>query len=193
MWCLNVTTINLHPRRAARQCVLKALFAYQFSNNERLLKWIPNLFPCSHSLNCLMGISGRVTFETWSYFWRKENFKMKLEVVASLCFMLGPFVGANDELDPFQSQRISRLRQKVWHRQGKWQLSFVLRGYYRNHILTRVLWFLNNNRAAQIIYHVNLPNRWGLRLPSLFSCLSRNLSSMKKLLNLSTREMRVIE
>ena len=36
MWCLNVTTINLHPRRAARQCVLKALFAYQFSNNDTI-------------------------------------------------------------------------------------------------------------------------------------------------------------
>ena len=31
-----MTTINLHPRRAARQCVLKALFAYQFSNNETI-------------------------------------------------------------------------------------------------------------------------------------------------------------
>jgi len=31
-----VTTINLHPRRAARQCVLKALFAYQFSNNDTI-------------------------------------------------------------------------------------------------------------------------------------------------------------
>ena len=29
-----MTTINLHPRRAARQCVLKALFAYQFSKND---------------------------------------------------------------------------------------------------------------------------------------------------------------
>ena len=27
---------NLHPRRAARQCVLKALFAYQFSNNDTI-------------------------------------------------------------------------------------------------------------------------------------------------------------
>ena len=27
---------NLHPRRAARQCVLKALFAYQFSRNETI-------------------------------------------------------------------------------------------------------------------------------------------------------------
>ena len=27
---------NLHPRRAARQCVLKALFAYQFSKNDTL-------------------------------------------------------------------------------------------------------------------------------------------------------------
>ena len=25
---------NLHPRRAARQCVLEALFAYQFSKND---------------------------------------------------------------------------------------------------------------------------------------------------------------
>ncbi len=31
-----MTTINLHPRRAARQCVLKALFAYQFSKNETI-------------------------------------------------------------------------------------------------------------------------------------------------------------
>ena len=31
-----MTTINLHPRRAARQCVLKALFAYQFSNNDTI-------------------------------------------------------------------------------------------------------------------------------------------------------------
>ena len=30
-----MTTVNLHPRRAARQCVLEALFAYQFSKNER--------------------------------------------------------------------------------------------------------------------------------------------------------------
>ena len=28
--------INLHPRRAARQCVLKALFAYQFSKNNTI-------------------------------------------------------------------------------------------------------------------------------------------------------------
>ena len=27
---------NLHPRRAARQCVLKALFAYQFSENDTI-------------------------------------------------------------------------------------------------------------------------------------------------------------
>ena len=27
---------NLHPRRAARQCVLKALFAYQFSKNDSI-------------------------------------------------------------------------------------------------------------------------------------------------------------
>ena len=31
-----MTTINLHPRRAARQCVLKALFAYQFSKNNTI-------------------------------------------------------------------------------------------------------------------------------------------------------------
>ena len=31
-----MTTINLHPRRAARQCVLEALFAYQFSKNDTL-------------------------------------------------------------------------------------------------------------------------------------------------------------
>mgnify|MGYP001227555172 FL=1 len=31
-----MTTINLHPRRAARQCVLKALFAYQFSENDSI-------------------------------------------------------------------------------------------------------------------------------------------------------------
>ena len=30
-----MATVNLHPRRAARQCVLEALFAYQFSKNER--------------------------------------------------------------------------------------------------------------------------------------------------------------
>ena len=36
MWCSNVTTINLHPRRAARQCVLKALFAYQFSEYDTI-------------------------------------------------------------------------------------------------------------------------------------------------------------
>ena len=27
---------NLHPRRAARQCVLEALFAYQFSKNDTI-------------------------------------------------------------------------------------------------------------------------------------------------------------
>ena len=31
-----MTIINLHPRRAARQCVLKALFAYQFSKNNTI-------------------------------------------------------------------------------------------------------------------------------------------------------------
>ena len=31
-----MTTINLHPRRAARQCVLEALFSYQFSKNDTL-------------------------------------------------------------------------------------------------------------------------------------------------------------
>ena len=31
-----MTTINLHQRRAARQCVLKALFAYQFSKNNTI-------------------------------------------------------------------------------------------------------------------------------------------------------------
>ena len=31
-----MTTINIHPRRAARQCVLEALFAYQFSKNDTL-------------------------------------------------------------------------------------------------------------------------------------------------------------
>ena len=31
-----MTTVNLHPRRAARQCVLKALFAYQFSKNDTI-------------------------------------------------------------------------------------------------------------------------------------------------------------
>ena len=31
-----MTTTNLHPRRAARQCVLKALFAYQFSKNNTI-------------------------------------------------------------------------------------------------------------------------------------------------------------
>tara|TARA_B100000073_G_scaffold98145_1_gene78022 strand:+ start:166 stop:600 length:435 start_codon:yes stop_codon:yes gene_type:complete len=29
-----MTTVNLHPRRAARQCVLEALFAYEFSKND---------------------------------------------------------------------------------------------------------------------------------------------------------------
>ena len=29
-------TINLHPRRATRKCVLEALFAYQFSKNDTL-------------------------------------------------------------------------------------------------------------------------------------------------------------
>ena len=31
-----MTTVNLHPRRAARQCVLEALFAYEFSKNDAL-------------------------------------------------------------------------------------------------------------------------------------------------------------
>ena len=31
-----MTTVNLHPRRAARQCVLEALFAYEFSKNNAL-------------------------------------------------------------------------------------------------------------------------------------------------------------
>jgi len=31
-----VTIIRLHPRRAARRCVLEALFAYQFSKNDSL-------------------------------------------------------------------------------------------------------------------------------------------------------------
>ena len=31
-----MTTINFHPRRAARQCVLEALFSYQFSKNDTL-------------------------------------------------------------------------------------------------------------------------------------------------------------
>jgi N utilization substance protein B len=31
-----VTIIKLHPRRAARRCVLEALFAYQFSKNDSL-------------------------------------------------------------------------------------------------------------------------------------------------------------
>ena len=35
-----MTTINLHPRRAARQCVLKALFAYQFSKNNTIDKLV---------------------------------------------------------------------------------------------------------------------------------------------------------
>ena len=29
-----MTIVNLHPRRAARQCVLEALFAYEFSKND---------------------------------------------------------------------------------------------------------------------------------------------------------------
>ena len=31
-----MTIANLHPRRAARQCVLEALFAYEFSKNDAL-------------------------------------------------------------------------------------------------------------------------------------------------------------
>ena len=31
-----MTIVNLHPRRAARQCVLEALFAYKFSKNDAL-------------------------------------------------------------------------------------------------------------------------------------------------------------
>ena len=31
-----MTMVNLHPRRAARQCVLEALFAYEFSKNDAL-------------------------------------------------------------------------------------------------------------------------------------------------------------
>ena len=31
-----MTKINLHPRRAARHCVLEALFSYQFSKNDTL-------------------------------------------------------------------------------------------------------------------------------------------------------------
>ena len=31
-----MTIIRLHPRRAARRCVLEALFAYQFSKNDSL-------------------------------------------------------------------------------------------------------------------------------------------------------------
>tara|TARA_B100001027_G_scaffold205801_1_gene168903 strand:- start:4 stop:429 length:426 start_codon:yes stop_codon:yes gene_type:complete len=31
-----VTKDNIHPRRAARQCVLEALFAYQFSKNDTI-------------------------------------------------------------------------------------------------------------------------------------------------------------
>ena len=31
-----MTIIKLHPRRAARRCVLEALFAYQFSKNDSL-------------------------------------------------------------------------------------------------------------------------------------------------------------
>ena len=31
-----MTIVNLHPRRAARQCVLEALFAYEFSKNDAL-------------------------------------------------------------------------------------------------------------------------------------------------------------
>jgi len=33
---LGVGRDNLHPRRAARQCVLKALFAYQFSKKDTI-------------------------------------------------------------------------------------------------------------------------------------------------------------
>ena len=31
-----MTIVNLHPRRAARRCVLEALFAYEFSKNDAL-------------------------------------------------------------------------------------------------------------------------------------------------------------
>ena len=31
-----MTIANLHPRRAARQCVLESLFAYEFSKNDAL-------------------------------------------------------------------------------------------------------------------------------------------------------------
>ena len=31
-----MTKDNIHPRRAARQCVLEALFAYQFSKNDTI-------------------------------------------------------------------------------------------------------------------------------------------------------------
>ena len=31
-----MTIVNMHPRRAARQCVLEALFAYEFSKNDAL-------------------------------------------------------------------------------------------------------------------------------------------------------------
>jgi len=34
MWWADVTTISLHPRRAARECILKAVFAYYYSNND---------------------------------------------------------------------------------------------------------------------------------------------------------------
>ena len=37
-----MTTINLHPRRAARQCVLKALFAYQFSKKDIIDQLVSN-------------------------------------------------------------------------------------------------------------------------------------------------------
>ena len=54
-----MTTINLHPRRAARQCVLKALFAYQFSKNDtidQLVSENPELKNNNDFIQLLFGI-----------------------------------------------------------------------------------------------------------------------------------------
>ena len=54
-----MTTINLHPRRAARQCVLKALFAYQFSKNDtidQLVSENPELKDNNDFIQLLFGI-----------------------------------------------------------------------------------------------------------------------------------------
>ena len=54
-----MTTINLHPRRAARQCVLKALFAYQFSKKDTINQLVsknPELKGNNDFIQLLFGI-----------------------------------------------------------------------------------------------------------------------------------------